>query len=233
MSVAFAIKALRQRIVIVLLTLVVVASGSLALGSFWPKTYTSHAGILLGLDIEGSDIDPQSANLYLRDRIATYAELVKADEVIGPIAASARISPDELRERVIVAIVPETVVMDVSVSGATPEEAAELTLAVSSRFRVQVSKLNVETGGPEILPAQLYRPQPATAPDQLYGTMLIGISALAGLVVGVLLALLLAVIEANRAFQTPKTRVDAEAFIANAHLHRADKSAVGKIPLWD
>ena len=205
MTLGFAIQAMRRRIVLILITVLVVTCAGFALGAAWPKTYTSHAQILLGLDIDGSDIDPQTANLYLKDRVATYAELVTADEVITSVADSAGLRPEALRERVVVTIVPETVVLEVSVSGGTPEEAVELTQAVSSRFRTQVSALNVKTGGPKILPAQLSRPQPATAPDQLHGPMLVGVSALVGLVIGVLLALVLALVEANRAAQRQPT----------------------------
>ena len=221
MTLGFTIQAMRRRIVLILITVLVVTCAGFALGAAWPKTYTSQAQILLGLDIDGSDIDPQTANLYLKDRVATYAELVTADEVITSVADSAGLRPEALRERVVVTIVPETVVLEVSVTGGTTEEAVELTQAVSSRFRTQVSALNVKTGGPKILPAQLSRPQPATAPDQLHGPMLVGVSALVGLVIGVLLALVLALVEAHRAAHRQPTAPYAAARLDTAPLDPA------------
>lgn len=198
MTFVFAMRALRRHIVLILVTVCVVTGAGIAIGYFAPKTYTSHAQILLGMDIAGSTIDPQTANLYLKDRALTYAQLVVADEVIAPVAAATGISAEMLRESVVGSIVPETVVLGVSATGSTPEEAVALTQALSASFQTQVSSLNVRTGGPAILPAQLSSPQPAVAPDQLHGKMLIAISALAGLVIGALLAVVFGLVEASR-----------------------------------
>ena len=204
MTLAFAMLALRRHIVLVLTTVVVVTGAGIALGSFLPKTYGSNAQILLGLDLKGATIDPLNANLYLKEGAMTYAQLVTADDVITPVAAAAAIDPEELRGRVEAAIVPETVVLDLRVTGSSPEEAVALTQALSDRFRVQVSALNVQTGGPVILPAQLSAPRPAAAPDQLHGKTLAAVSALVGVIVAVLLALLVAVIKRNRAASRPQ-----------------------------
>jgi succinoglycan biosynthesis transport protein ExoP len=216
MTLAFAMRALRRHIVLVLITVVVVTGAGIALGSYLPKTYSSNARILLGLDplprskspktLQGATIDPQTANLYLKERAMTYAQLVTADDVITPVATAAAIDPEMLRGRVVAAIVPETVVLDLRVTGSSPEEAVALTQALSDRFRVQVSVLNVQTGGPVILTAQISAPKPAAAPDQLHGKTLAVVSALVGVIVAVLLALLAAVIKRNRAASRPQPR---------------------------
>ena len=199
MTLSFLIHALRRHLLLGLITAVVVTGIGLAIGSAWPKTYTSHSGILLGLDLKESKIDPQTANLYLKDRVATYAELVTSDGVITPVAEGARLTPEELRQRVVVVIVPETVVLEVSVTGSTPAQAVELTRAVTRNFNTQVSSYNVKTGGPEVLPAQIFTPEPAQEPDQLHGSLLFGIAALVGVLIGILLPLLVALAGAARA----------------------------------
>jgi len=88
-SFAFAMRALRRHIVLIVITTALIAGAGIALGQVVPKTYSSQAQILLGLDIQGSTMDPQSAGLYLKDRAMTYAQLVTADEVIDPVAAAA------------------------------------------------------------------------------------------------------------------------------------------------
>ena len=50
MTLAFAARALRRNIVLVLVTGVVVTGAGIALGSYLPKTYGSNTQILLGLD---------------------------------------------------------------------------------------------------------------------------------------------------------------------------------------
>lgn len=199
MKLSFMVEALGRRVVLILVIALVVAGGVVVLGTAWPKTYTSSAQILLGVEAKSTGIDAQSGNLYLKERVATYAQTVKADEVIEPVASAAGISPDQLRRHVSVSIIPETVVLEISVSGDTPDEAVGLTNAVSLRFRSQVSSLNVETGGPKLVAAQFSSPQPAGDPDQLHGTLLYIVSALVGLTVGILVALLLAAIQAARA----------------------------------
>lgn len=208
MTLSFAIRALRRYAVLVLITVVVVTGVGLAIGSVVPKTYGSNAQILLGLNPKGRTNDPHTANLYLKERAMTYAQLMTADDVIMPVAAAAAIDPEVLRSRVEAAIVPETVILDLRVTGSSPDEAVALTEALSARFRVQVSAFNVQTGGPKILPAQVSGPQPATAPDQLHGRTLIAVSALAGVIVAVLVALLIAVIRTNRsALRSPPVRL--------------------------
>jgi len=221
-TLAFAMRALRQHIVVILVTVLVVTGAGIAIGYSWPKTYTSHSQILLGLDIAGSTIDPQTASLYLKDRAMTYAQLVTADEVIAPVAAATGINPEVLRDQVVGSIVPETVVLGVSATGSTPEEAVALTQALSSSFQTQVSSLNVRTGGPAILPAQLSSPQPAVAPDQLHGKMLVAVSALAGLIIGALLALVLGLIDAGRASRRSAQKTDQVKVAATKQPPRTD-----------
>jgi polysaccharide biosynthesis transport protein len=199
MTLAFAMRAVGRYIVLVIITVAVVTGAGIELGSYLPKTYSSHTQILLGLYPKGSTKDPQTANLYLKERAMTYAQLATADDVIMPVATAADIDPEVLRERVEAAIVPETVVLDLRVTGSSPEEAVALTQALSDRFMEQVSALNVQTGGPAMRPAQISAPQRAAAPDQLHGKTLAAVSALVGVIVAVLLALLIAVIKRNRA----------------------------------
>jgi succinoglycan biosynthesis transport protein ExoP len=197
-TLAFLIQALRRHLLIGLITLVAVTLGGIAVGSLWPKTYTSNAGILLGLELKAKSMDPQTANLYLKDRVATYAELMTSDEVITPVADKSKLTPEDLRRRVVVVIVPETVVLEVSVTGSTPQQAVELTRAVTENFSRQVSTYNVRTGGPAILPAQIFSPRPATEPDQLHGVMLVAVAGVVGLVLGILLPLLMSLAAASR-----------------------------------
>ena len=199
MTLGFAMRALGRYIVLVIITVAVVTGAGIELGSYLPKTYSSHTQILLGLYPKGATKDPQTANLYLKERAMTYAQLATADDVIMPVAAAADIDPEVLHERVEAAVVPETVVLDLRVEGSSPEEAVALTQALSERFMAKVSVLNVQTGGPAMQPAQISAPQRAAAPDQLHGKTLAAVSALAGVIVAVLLALLIAVIKRNRA----------------------------------
>ena len=197
MTLPFFFEALRRRIALILIVVMIATAAGLMVGATWPKTYTSSAQILLGLEVD-DDIDAQSGNLYLKERVATYAQTVKADEIVEPVATAASISPDVLRRHISVSIVPETVVLEISVSADTPEQAVQLTNAVSRRFQSQVSALNVETGGPRLVAAQFSSPQPAVEPDQLHGALLVGVSILVGLILGILLALMLAAMEALR-----------------------------------
>jgi len=199
MTLGFAMRAVGRYIIVVIFTAVVVTGAGIALGSYLPKTYSSNAQILLGVYPKGATKDPQTANLYLKERAMTYAQLATADDVIVPIATAADIDPEVLRERVKAAVVPETVVLNLRVKGSSPEEAVALTRAVSERFMAQLSAVNVQAGGPVMRPTQISAPQRATAPDQLHGRTLAAVSALVGVTFGVLLALQVAVSKRNRA----------------------------------
>jgi hypothetical protein len=159
--------------------------------------------------------------------------LATADDVIMPIATAADMDPEVLRKRVEAAVVPETVVLDLRVKGSSPEEAVALTRAVSERFMAQLSALNVQAGGPVMRPTQISAPQRATAPDQLHGRTLAGVSALVGLTFGVLLALQVAVIKRNRAAsRSPATATRAMEWPAMEWLGEgeADSVAPDRVP---
>ncbi len=202
------IEALTKRLVLILVVGVLVAGGVVALAAMWPKTYTSKAQILLGVARQGNSIDAQTGNLYLKERVATFAQTVKADEVVEPVAKGAGMSALDLRRRISVAIIPETVVLEIGLSAESPNAAVDLTNAVSRRFRSQVSSLNVETGGPSLVAAQFSSPQPASSPDQLHGSLLYLVAGLVGLIVGVIVALLLAVTQMNRASRRGQNPAD-------------------------
>lgn len=86
---------------------------------------------------------------------------------------------------------------DLSFRGA-PEQAVARVDAVSARFGAQLSALNVRTGGPRLVAAEFASPQPATVPDQPHGTTLYIVSALMGLLVGLILTALVALLRVPR-----------------------------------
>lgn len=230
MSFAFAMRALRRHIVLILITVAVITAAGIVLGRVVPKTYSSQAQILLGLDIQGSTMDPQSAGLYLKDRAMTYAQLVTADEVIDPVAATVGLTPAALRSQVVASVVPETVMLNLTATGPSPEAAAALAQSVSDRFQLQLSAMNVRTGGPAILPSQVSSPQPAVAPNQLSGKTLIGVSVLVALVLAVALALLVEVIKNNRSARKAQERSDGTPEVTRQPRPVSEQADVQELP---
>lgn len=198
MTLAFLVRAVRRHLPLFLVSLVLLTASGIGVGSLAPKTYTSHADMLLGLELRGSGMDPQTANTYLKDRVATYAELVTSDEVVKPVASGAGLAPERLAGRVNVAVPPDTVVLDVSVSGSSRGQAVDLTQAVVDNFTREVSAFNVRTGGPRVLTAQLSSPQPAVDPDQLHGGVLAAVSGLVAVALSLVLVVVVALVRGDR-----------------------------------
>ena len=178
--------------VIVAAMLVAVAAASLVTLQTTPQ-YSSTARLFISSpDATGTDAYQQS--LFSEQRVTSYANLIMGEEIASRVIESQGLdeSARDLSEKIGATVVPDTVILSISVQDPSPERSQALTQAVADEFTTYVSEL-------ETPPGKTTAPIKATvvdaadlpeAPISPNPVRNIGLATVLGLLVGVGLALL-------------------------------------------
>lgn len=155
--------------------------------------------------------DAYAAGLFSQQRVESYVELLEserlAQEVVDDLGLD--LSPAEVASRVHAAVVPETVVLDVTVLDPSPQRARDIAEAVGRRFAQEASALETPRGAVDSA-VQVTTVESATleadpvSPDVPRD---LALGAGLGLLAGLLLALLPA--RLDRSVRTPADVRDA------------------------
>jgi capsular exopolysaccharide synthesis family protein len=123
----------------------VVGAAALGVGFLVPETYTANARIVFApnLSVETEMQTRQVAELYLADRMKTYAQLVTTNQVMQPVidSLSLGVTVPELVKQTEVTIPAGTQVIDVAVSARTGEEAAATANRIANAMPFAVAGL--------------------------------------------------------------------------------------------
>lgn len=136
-------------------------------GFLVPETYTANARIVFApnLSVDTEMQTRQVAELYLADRMKTYAQVVTTNQVLQPVidSLSLGVSVPELVKRTEVTIPAGTQVIDVAVTEPTGEEAAATANRIANAVPFAVAGLE---GAPSVAasPIQVSVLQPADIP---------------------------------------------------------------------
>ena len=115
------------RTVLIILTLLLSGAATLAVVHYAvTPTYTAHTQLFVAANQGAFNNDAAISNQFSQDRVASYAELVASPElakrVIGTLALPE--TPENLAGRVTARAVPDTVLIDVSVTASATRAAA-------------------------------------------------------------------------------------------------------------
>jgi capsular exopolysaccharide synthesis family protein len=172
------------------LTGVVVA----ALGSLTtPSSYQATSSLFFSLRFGNSANDLAAGSMFAQGQVASYALLATTPAVLQPVIDDLDLDTTvrALARQVSTEVVPETVVVDISVTDATPEGAARLANAVTTQLIATVENLApTSDGGNATVEATTVAPAaPPTQPAGPRTTLNVAIGLLAGLIVGILAGL--------------------------------------------
>ncbi|MGB6245135.1 MULTISPECIES: YveK family protein [Gordonia] len=140
-------------------------------------------------------LEAYQGTMAAQNSVRSFATLATDPSVASRAIEAARvpITVDRLLADMSVSVPPQTVVMDITVRTASPDDSAKLALAVAQDLTGLVDKLEApHAGGPGALRLQIVDPSTRGAVrDALIDPVLAGAGAIGGGVVGVLLALAL------------------------------------------
>jgi capsular exopolysaccharide synthesis family protein len=158
--------------------------------------YQSTARLFVTTQSGTSVGDAYQNNLFSQERVVSYAGLATSEQVAARAIDQLKmpIGPDELRSKIIATPLPKTVLLDITVTDADPGLAQTYANAVADQLVQLVSELETSRrGGTPAAGAILL--DDANYPTSAAGMGLltaVGLGAAGGLVIGLLLAALLA-----------------------------------------
>lgn len=193
MTVAQYLAVLRRHLPLIIALMVLVGAGSYAYSHTLPKKYRSYASVIV-VPVRGESTSEvvQGSN-YVQDIVPTYALLATTPYVLQPAIDSLGLdeSPSRLASRVNVVTPLNTVVIQISVTDGSPQRAQQIAAAITTSLINAVDEVSPTIGTEPavrletVSPATL--PRAYVSPDStMYGM----VGGLAGLVIGVGIALL-------------------------------------------
>ncbi|MBM7807000.1 receptor protein-tyrosine kinase [Geodermatophilus bullaregiensis] len=157
-----------------------------------PREYVSHTQFFVSTTEAAPTVDAYSSSLFAQGQAASYAELVTgsrtADLVIDALGLD--MTSAEFSAKIAASVVPNTVLLDVSVTDSSPERARDIARTIGQEFPDLATQLEPSVNGES--PVQLTVVDAAEMPTGPASPQVVRDSALgaaAGLLLGVLVAL--------------------------------------------
>ncbi|WP_345424295.1 AAA family ATPase, partial [Actinomycetospora chlora] len=198
MSLPDALRALRERRRVVLVAVLVALLAGGALYLLRPPTYTATLTVYAAprpTDPATTTADAAyQANLLAKERVPSYVQLATSPQVVSQVIGRARLdtSVTDLTSRTVATTVPDSVLIDIAVQAPSAQQAVAIADAFSQVLPPAVDQL--EQGGAPGVPAvslRVIRPIPVPDRPTTPGLGLtLGLALLAGLVIGVAVALI-------------------------------------------
>lgn len=179
-------------IAIVFILGIAVAAGLVVLVS---PTYQASARLFVSTQAVGTAAEAFQGSSYTQQRIQSYVEVVSDPIVLEPVIEQLGLTTTaaELGSRVSAVVVPDTVLIEITVSDASPQATADIANAAAETLRsVVVDDLEERVGNESTL-VSLSIVRPATVPDSPSAPnipLYFGLGAIGGLVLGIALAFL-------------------------------------------
>ncbi len=176
--------------IIVTCLLVAVALGALVTVKATPE-YSSSARLFVSTSQSDSS-QAYQGGLFSQQRVTSYADLVNGQELSKRIirALGLAMTPPELSKKISATAVPETVILEITVTDPSPEEAQRLAAAASTQMIKLISDIETPPGKKQapikatvVDPASL--PMSPVSPKPLRN---LGLAAVLGLLLGAGLA---------------------------------------------
>jgi capsular exopolysaccharide synthesis family protein len=155
--------------------------------------YTSSTQLFVSATGSTSVSDALQGSQFSQDRVSSYARLLAGKELAGRVIDRLRLplTRDQLRSEISATPVADTVLIDVSVTDRSPEQAQIIATAVGAEFSTMVADLETPAGGgaSTVKVTVTDRPDIPTQPSSPRKVLDIGLGVILGLLVGAAVAI--------------------------------------------
>ncbi len=186
--------ALRKLWLVVVIGTILGAAAGLSISLATTPLYTSKATLYFSISQGGSGSDLNQGTTYAQNQMLSFAQLATSSRVLQPVIDQLGLenTPRGLARDIDIVTPKDTLILEVHVSAASPEDAAMIANAVAASLADTAHDISPHTasGAPSIEASTVdtaVAPEFQTSPDKRKDTAL---GALVGLVVGVLAAAL-------------------------------------------
>ena len=141
------LKVVRRRWRVILVSLIVVVALASLITLRTTPQYESKARLFVS-STERSTSDAYQGGLFSIQRVSSYADLVKGEELSSRVIDSLdlQMSPSALSKKITATVVPDTVILEVSATDPDPEQAQRIGQAVAVELTKFVSELETPPG---------------------------------------------------------------------------------------
>lgn len=215
------LKILKARWIIIAVTVIVAILGALGASLLTTPLYESSARMFVSTSGGTSVNEAYQGNLFSQQRVASYSELVTSEalaaRVLGVLPLN--LTPSQLAAKVKASSTPDTVLLDITVTDASPSTARDIANAMATELTTQVEELETpaDGGSPSAGVKTFQQAEASAAPVTPKTKRNLALGAAVGLLLGIALAVL-----RDRLDNTIKGRREIEAI--------SGKALVGTIP---
>ncbi|MCU1648144.1 MAG: capsular polysaccharide biosynthesis protein [Nocardia sp.] len=130
-----------------------------------PKAYTATTTLFIGSPVSADSAGAYAGDLFGQQRAVSYSQLFTSDDLAAKVIddLSLKLNPAELIAQVSAKQLPKTVLLEVSVTDASPQRAADIANAYASNFAAYVSRLETPATSSQSV-AKINVVRKATAP---------------------------------------------------------------------
>jgi len=143
------LRVLRKRWQIIALVTLLVVGASALFTALSPRTYSARTQFFVstsGADNNGSLLQ---GNTFTQQRVKSYAQLLETPKVLDPVIDKLKLSTtaDKLAARVSTTVPLDTVLIEVTVTDSTPEQAARIADTLGEQFPATIEQLEQVAAG--------------------------------------------------------------------------------------
>ncbi|MFD1946447.1 polysaccharide biosynthesis tyrosine autokinase [Nocardioides aestuarii] len=199
------------------LVLAVGAAGVLT----WQTTPLYESSTRLFVSTSESDVSQAyQGGLFATQRVASYSELVKGNELADRVAdrLGGETTADDLQSQVRAEVVPETVILQITATNPDPELARDIAQAYAAELELFVSEIETTGSKPASIKAtEVGSAQVSDAPVTPNIPRNIGLAAVLGLLLGIGLAVLRELLDTSISSAADVTHSTEAPILGNIH----------------
>lgn len=187
------LRILKKRWMTIVITTLVVTGLAALLTGLQTKQYTSSTQFFVS--VSGGDTAAlQQGSTFTQQRVKSYAELLKTPRALGPVVEELDdgTKVGDLPGAITVTTPPDTVLLEVSVTDPSPEQAQRIATAIGETFPDVVSEVERPEGSRRASPIKVSLVEPAstsTSPTSPVPTRNLALGVVLGLLLGFGLAI--------------------------------------------
>lgn len=148
MTIAEYVAVLRRNLILIILLMFVGGAGSLMFSQALPKQYRSYASVIVIPERGENTSEIVQGSNYVQNMVQSYALLASTPYVLQPVIDKLQLnqSPTKLAQSLAVDTPLNTVVIQISLTDNSPEQAQKITAAITTSLISAVSELSPKIG---------------------------------------------------------------------------------------